>query len=255
MPNIQSEAFTISYHPEMGEFIESKQLFVRQLEQAFKKDKYLIVEEKGNSKYVTHFQGLVKCTKTRRSDSFRRSFFNLVLKDIELSCPKIAVKLVPVTRDFKCALGYPLKELKGKVDNDNVITNFDIPELLEAQEYYKTLKIKKRMAGDKIRVNTRNLHVICKKYFEAHKDSYDTGTQVNGKLKISRGKVIRLLADMTDEGYWIGNIVTDRRINSRIDFVWKYLQGQMYEYITELDQNAQIMDDCALTRAKGDPYA
>ena len=255
MPNTSSEAYTVSYHPEIVEFIETKALFSNQLEKSYAKHKYLLVKEKGNSEYHSHFQGAIKMVKSVRSDSFRRSFHNKVLKDIEISCLKIALKLKPVTRDFKCALGYCLKEIEGDVTLDDVTTNFDLSELLEAQKYYKDIKTKKLIGCDKIRVNNRNIHVICKKYFDAHEDRYEYVTLLKNKtMRIGRDQIIILLSDMILDGYWMANLIDTRRVNSRIDFIRSYLQGNMYEFINTMSNNSSTIDDAQLRRALDDPY-
>ncbi len=243
MPCKKSEAFSVSYHPNIEEFKETKTSFVEN----FKKyislpDKYILVPEKGKQNYHNHYQSWIGFEKEKRADTFRKSFHTVVMKDIEVSYLKTALKIVPITRDVKLCQGYCLKELEtGKFSS--VISNLTEGELLECQKYYKEFQMNKSVNMDKTRVNRANIKEIFLKY-------YYIKNKKRFLVDVDRLKIIEILAEMDDNGYWLGSIVTGRELSKIIDYLHHSVNNKTLQYYIKRDSEIQDLDNSQLQRAR-----
>ncbi len=55
MPSKSSNVYSLSYHPAMDEWVESKKQFLDNFKKLYGKDKYIIVPEKGKNNVYTHW--------------------------------------------------------------------------------------------------------------------------------------------------------------------------------------------------------
>ncbi len=242
MPCKSSEAFSVSYHPDITEFTETKTSFKENFKKFMNTDKYILVPEKGKQTYITHFQIWIGFEKERRADTLRKSFNTVVMKEIEVAYLKTALKIVPITRDVKLCQGYCLKELElGSFDS--VISNLTKGELLECQKYYKDFQANKSVKGDKTRVNRTNIKPIFLKYFyQNHKKPF--------LIDIERPEITKTLAEMDDNGYWLGSIVTGRELSKIIDYLHMSVNNKTLDYYNKRDLECQDLDSSQLSRSR-----
>ncbi len=243
MPCKSSECFSVSYHPNIDEFTESKTSFVDNFKNYLKSpNKYILVPEKGKQNYYSHYQGWIGFDKEKRADTVRTSFNTVVMKNIEVSYLKTALKIVPITRDVKLCQGYCLKELElGSFDT--VISNLAEEKLLECQKYYKEYKENKSVGMDKTRVNRSNIKPIFLKYWRLR---FGPKFLVN----IDRLQIIKVLAEMDDQGYWMGSLVTGRELSKIINYLHMSVNNKTLQYYIERDSENQDLDKNQLERAR-----
>ncbi len=244
MPCKSSTCYSVSYHPNMDEFQETKALFKKQFAQHYSKDEYILVPEKGSNQYHNHYQGFIKFTNEKRADAVRKSFNTQVMKDIEVSDIKIALKITPITRDVKLCQGYCLKELKDGYLND-VISNFGENVLVEGQEYYKNIQKTKKTKIDKNRINKRNIHLIFKRFYEANEEKYGK-KEILVELPITT--IIKVLADMIEDGYWMGAIALSPDFHHTVDYLHSIINGKTYEYLLNRRSNQRDIYDRKLEK-------
>ncbi len=243
MPCKKSEAFSVSYHPDIDEFTETKTTFKENFKNYINlPDKYILVPEKGKQTYFNHFQGWIGFEKEKRADTLRKSFNTVVMKGIEVAYLKTALKIVPITRDIKLCQGYCLKELElGKFDS--VISNLTEGVLLECQKYYKEFQENKAVKLDKSRVNRTNIKHIFLKYFNIH-------YKKQMLIDIERPEITKILSEMDDNGYWLGSIVTGRELSKIIDYLWYSVNNKTLDYYNKRDLDCQDLDSSQLQRAR-----
>ncbi len=99
MPCLSALCYSVSFHPQIKEWNDYKETFLNNFKLFCKKYKYIISTEKGSQNYYTHYQGFIELNKEKRSDAFKKSAFNKLLKNIELSYPNTALKLTSIIRD------------------------------------------------------------------------------------------------------------------------------------------------------------
>ncbi len=256
MPCQSSTAYNISFHPTIDEFKESGCLFIDNIVACYSKDDYLMVKEKGRNNYYTHYQGVVRFDKEKRADKFRQSFHTKIMKDIEVSDLKIALKVTPITKDVLMCVGYCLKE-EEDLYKSTMTSNMSQDYLEKAHKYYIDYSVKKSFKGDKVRVNKRNIHILTRKYYELNKKRYVSHVSdkyVNAIEKIQkydRPLMMLLLADMAMDGYWIGNVLLAKDMDVTIDFLWAYFNGRdaLCEFISRRSSNDQTLLSASLDRA------
>ncbi len=242
MPCKSSESYSVSYHPSIEEYTETKTRFIENFEKQFKEDKYILVPEKGKQTYSNHFQIWIGFEKEKRADSFRRSFHTMVMKNIEVSYLKTALRISPITRDVKLCKGYTLKELElGGFDS--VISNLSDSVLLDCQKYYKQHQENKSVQGDRTRINKNNIKHIFLKYFKMKHKKVPL-------IDIDRLKIIETLAEMDDNGYWLGSIVTGRELSRIIDYLHHSVNNKTAEYYCKRDLECQDLDKSQIERAR-----
>ncbi len=244
MPCKSSTAYSVSYHPTIEEYHNSKKEFINRFTEWFvEPTKYILTTENGKQNYQNHLQGFVQFKEEKLASNFRRSFHTRVMKEIEVNDLKIALKIVPITRDVKLCKGYALKEKKlGQFDA--VISNFDEKELLEYQSYYLEHQENKAMKGDKVSVNNRNLFKVYEKF---HNLKYGPKKPL---IDIGRDEIIKGLTEMAYEGYWIANIFNRRDITNIINKLWYYMNRKLDEYIISLDRDGQDVESDILDKAR-----
>ncbi len=243
MPSKKSQAYSVSYHPTIDEFTDTKSTFIKNFKEYFKKPvEYILTPEKGKQNYVNHYQGWIGFKEEKRADTFRKSFNTKVMINIEVAYLKTALKIVPITRDVKLCQGYCLKELEtGKFSS--VISNLTEEKLLECQEYYKEFQENKSFKGDKTRVNRTNIkHIFLKYFYTTHKKPF--------LMDIERPEITKTLAQMDDNGYWLGSIVTGRELSKIIDYLHHSVNNKTLDYYNKRDLECQDLDKSQLDRAR-----
>lgn len=236
MPCKSSVAYSVSFHPSIDEYREYETLFKDQFVKTFRSDRYILTKEKGKREFFTHYQGVIEFDKEKRADTFRNTFHKKVMASVEVDNLKIALKITPITRDINMCRGYCLKEIP--VNNMNFVeSNYDLKRLLEFQAYYKEYQKSKLLAGDTVRVSKRNIHIIFKRYYEQNQDKYRE--RLLHRKTVDRKTVIKILSDMTNDGYWIGNILLSRELSKTIDFLWKFINNKIFEFIADNDGEQQ----------------
>ncbi len=245
MPCQSSTAYNISFSPDIDEFHEYRQEFTDRFISHFSNDEYILVPEKGKKcNYYTHLQGWIGYKgKEHRADAMRKSFHTKIMKNIEVSYLKTALKLTPITRDVKLCQGYVLKECK-RGDFKDVVSNLTEEKLLDCQEYYRVFQENKQFMGDKVRVNNRNLFQIYKKYFDT---KYGPKKPL---IKIGREEITKGLTDMAYDGYWIAHFFERRVITGIINKLWYYMNNELNQYCNALDSECQDIESDTLDRAR-----
>ncbi len=249
MPCTNSNAYSVSFHPSIDEFRECKVLFLKQFKLLYQDiPEYILTPEKGNADYFTHYQGFIVFEKERRSSDVRKQFMNKVLKDIEIDCIKIALKITPITRDVMMCRGYPLKELVSLHDTN---TNLTDKVLLEAQLYYLKFKNEKKMRGDKIKVNNRNLGVIFMKYYTNHLDgAKQKEKDFLKQKKYTPADVMLVLSNMDRDGYYISNILMGKNIDVTVEYLTAKLNDDVNTFIRSRYSDMSSISEDNLDRAK-----
>ncbi len=208
MPSTTSLCYSISFHPSIEEWGEYKQAFLTNFKKKYKK--YIIVPEKGNKNYYSHYQAFVEFDKECRADTVRKSAYNILLKDIEISYPRIALKLTPITRDVKCCQGYTLKETDEEMKN--VISTYDSKYLVECKNYYLDSVNIKRVGKDKQRLTLKNLPEIFRVFVEVNKVTLKTVKDVDG-----------VFAQMGIEDYYVLPILLRRDYRIIREYLLSYV--------------------------------
>ncbi len=221
MPSPPSQCYSLSFHPELQEFYECKQVFLDNFKKFVKKAQAIITLEKGSKNEYTHYQGFIEYDKERRADTVRKSAFNMLLKGIEVNYPKVALKLTSVTRDVKYCQGYCLKEtnddLKGLAHS-----SYPRAYLMEAKRYHAMQLKEKKVKGDKFRVNTRNLSQVFKTYCEVN----------SIEITKEKGCIARIIGRMAQDDYCMMAIVTKskRQFYDICQYLLSYMHGNMESY-------------------------
>lgn len=140
MPSKSAECFSISFHPELSEWVEHRKTFLENFKRLYGKDNYIIVQEKGSKNIYTHYQCFVAFANEKRADNVRKSAYTGLLKEIEVAYPRTALKLTPVTRDVRYCQGYTLKEIEVGVTG--AISTYQDDFLLDCKEHHALQKQK-----------------------------------------------------------------------------------------------------------------
>ncbi len=225
MPTQTVESFSISFHPTLKEWKQYKQIFLDRILESYNKSKYIIATEHGNQNYPTHYQINITLSKARRADSFRNQFNKYVTHDMEFEHPKIALKIVPITRDVDFQKGYCLKECHNL---ENVISNLSEETLLEFSKYYTSAKLKKKTKLDRTRLNQRNIHILFETYYKENNPNWI-------EQEVPRKKVISYLAKMSQEGYYLGSILTSNKVSITIDYIHHHMNNNTEIFIKQKD--------------------
>ncbi len=209
MPTQTSQYYNFTFRPTSTEFEKYHESFLNSFKKKFKGAKYLVSYEKGTADVNNHLQGFLELTKEKRADTFRKTFTALI-KDYDISYPKVALKITPIIRDVSICQGYILKELLADEVSGEFPTlinkGYTIEYLLKVNEAYKALNNQKKMIIDKIRVNTRNIYIIYCNYVDGN------------KLKISKyGYDLRKTKDtefvlkrMVQDGYYCFDLLLNK---------------------------------------------
>jgi len=204
MPCKKSSCFNLTFRPKLVEFEKVKESFLSKLQSKLKKEKYIFSFEKGSSDVINHIQGFIELSKEKRADTFRKSI-NALIKDYDITYPKVALKITPVIRDVSVCQGYILKECK---DLEKVsFQGYSLEYLLKVQKEYLTMTISKKVKVDKIRVNSRNFFIVFSNYVEANaekigKYGYDLKTTADIKVVIKR---------MVQDGYYCFDLLLNEK--------------------------------------------
>ncbi len=217
MPSVQAQCYSISFHPIMSEWIQYKDLFLKQFEMKCKTYKVILVKEKGSKDVFTHYQGFIDCQKEVRADTLRISFHKMVLKDMEIGFPKVALKITPVTRDVKYCQGYTLKETNDEMTSV-VKSDYSDDELVSFKDYHAGEVYKKNVHKDKFRVNLRNLSEIFKRYCECNDlivEEYDNE------------RVASIIGKMGKEDYYVMPIVLAKNFDHIVQYLKHYMNDTL----------------------------
>ncbi len=218
MPSVQAQCYSISFHPIMSEWIQYKDLFLKQFEMKCKTYKVILVKEKGSKDVFTHYQGFIDCQKEVRADTLRISFHKMVLKDMEIGFPKVALKITPVTRDVKYCQGYTLKETNDALTSV-VKSDYSDDELVSFKDYHAGEVYKKNVHKDKFRVNLRNLPEIFKRYCEANDLTVRTFEEVASTI----GK-------MGQEDYYMMPIILAKNYKRIVSYLKFYMNDDLERF-------------------------
>ncbi len=201
MPTKSSQYYNFTFRPKLAEFSKYCDEFVELFRTKYKKEKYLISKEKGTGDVVNHLQGFIELNKEERADKFRVKF-NKIISKMDISYPKVALKITPIIRDVSICQGYILKELLADEVSGEFPTlineGYSIEYLLKVQSEYNELNNKKKVIIDKIRVNARNMYVVYNNYIDINKEKikkygYDLSLSKDVEFVIKR---------MIQDGYY-----------------------------------------------------
>jgi len=158
-----------------------------------------------------------------RADSFRKTCYNALLEGIELSFPRTALKITPITRDVKACQGYVLKETPESLAGIEAHT-YTQAELEEFKEYYLKAKASKNVNLDKIRVSNKNLNIVFRNYVK-HK---------NIEIRNSTN-VLRALVDMEQDNYYMMpflHLSTDK-LKDLLNYLFHSNGGTLFNYLDD----------------------
>ncbi len=202
MPTKTSQYFNFTFRPTSEEFRKYNEDWLDKFQRKFSKEKYLVSYEKGTADDFNHLQGFIEFRKNKRADTLRKSF-DLIMKDMTISYPKVALKVSPVIRDVSICQGYILKEYKTD-DLDKIINNgYEMDYLINLHDSYLKSTIVKKLKVDKIRVNSRNFYVVYCNYVEGHKEVIKKYGYNLGKTKDTEFVMKRMVQD----GYYMFDLL------------------------------------------------
>ncbi len=237
MPTLSVQYYSLSFHPTLDEWSKYKDLFIDNFKKKCNGYRVLVTKEKGSKNQYTHYQGVIDCGKDIRADSFRKSCENTFLKDIELFSVKTALKLTPITRDWKCCLGYTLKETNDDLSSV-IVSDYSVEEMVQFKDYYLNLVREKNIKKDRIRVTRKTLPEIFKNYCIAN-DLMDN-FQLLGTSRVAKEvdfknrcfyKVGLVLAKMAEDDYYMLPIINSKDFKSDCDYLICYMMGLMENYV------------------------
>ncbi len=253
MPNASSTCYSISFHPLIEEWMSCKESFLTNFVKVYsKKAKYILTAEKGNQHYATHYQGFIEFAKEVRSDTIQKTFHNRILKGVEISNLKIALKLVPVTSHVKRCQGYTLKETSDDL-NEVKVFNYDLSYMVEVKEFYLKYLAEKRMGKDKQRLNIRNLPEIVRTYRDLHYPTMDFSTshKKNYLDSTRRKNMSFLISRMGLTDYYVLPIVIKKDFPQIVTYLIDYLSNSPTEMDKSIYRLCQIYE---VERHPGEKY-
>lgn len=231
MPSPSSQCYSVSFHPTLDEWEECKTVFLDNFKKHYRKFSTILVKEKGNKNFFNHYQGFIDFNVDKRKDTVLKSAFNGLLKGIDISYPKVALKLTPITRDVQCCKGYTLKETDDEMSSI-AFTDYALSSLIDDKRYYLSQLKTKRVGKDKQRLNLRNLPEIFKNFYEVNKEKYssclDTG-------EWGMDDVYLVLTDMGLEDYYVLPLLLRKDLPKIIKYLMCYISAQPDKEIKRLN--------------------
>ncbi len=219
MPSKNSSCYSITFRPTYDEYRKYNEDFIDRIQKKFVKSKFILSHEKGNANEYNHIQGFIEFKKSKRADTLRKTFNDKILKDMEISYPKVALKISAISRDVKLCQGYTLKE--QSIQLDKVITNYDTEYLLECRKYYLNLSDEKKAKVDKIKVNIRCYPEVFNNYLKANLDRmvgvlFD---EIPVPFKPTGIQVAKITGMMGQDGYYMLPLMISRDFDKMCDYI------------------------------------
>ncbi len=219
MPSKNSSCYSITFRPTYDEYRKYNEDFIDRIQKKFHQAKFILAHEKGNSDEYNHIQGFIEFKKDKRADTLRKTFKDYILKNMEISYPKVALKVSPISRDVKLCQGYTLKEQSKALDN--ITTNYDTEYLLECREYYLNLSNEKKAKVDKIKVNIRCFPEVFDNYLKSNIDKF-VGVcfdEVPTKFKPTGIQVAKITGLMGQDGYYMLPLMISKDFDKMCDYI------------------------------------
>lgn len=217
-----SFGYSISFHPTTIEFSQYKQLFLDRISEKFVNDKWVMAEERGSKKQITHIQGFIEFSKEKRSDTFRKTFNNTIVKDMVFVNPHSALMVKPVKQaDLMRCCGYPLKEKSEELEELNFHA-YSLEYLLECRKIYLDKRADMDTYRDKVRINLRTLPEIFKGFVVR-----EAITDINPLV---------ILAQMGISDYYVLPILLRKDLQRIVKFLKAYMKADVVELAQLLEQ-------------------
>lgn len=217
---------SITFRPTYEEFVKYKSTFLENFVKKWKKHDYLIVPESANQDTANHYQ--IFLDSDARPDSIKRTLRITILKGIELTNFKIAVKVKKIKTNYHGVIGYCMKE---QLDCSKITTNMNHTLLLQYRDDYLKLSAEKRMKVDKVRVNIRNLPDIFCSYVKSNHDRLlDDNIVGNGKFNYRDHDVKVIFLDMLQNGYAMLPVLLNRDLRKIVGLCRLALQGKLTDF-------------------------
>ncbi len=206
-----SFGYSISFHPTLEEFEKYKQLFIDNVSKKFVNDRFVLSFEKGKKDFITHIQGFVEFQREKRSDTFRKSFNNTIIKEMEFANPKVALVIRPYRQnDLIIGVGYCLKEQSPELEGV-VVYSYEMDYMLECRTIYLQNRLDKKSQINKVRLNLRTLPEIFKSYC-LRNDIKDI-------------KPVIILARMGLEDYYVLPLLLRKDLSKIVEYLILYMEG------------------------------
>ncbi len=213
MPTKSSQYYNFTFRPSLIEYQKYHDDFIKGFKGKFGKEKYLISKEKGSGDIENHLQGFIELNKEKRADTFRNSF-NKIIGNMDLSYPKVALKITPIVRDVAVCQGYILKEIQADEIEDFISGDFptllhkgyDVEYLLKVYKDYNELNNRKKLIIDKVRVNARNMYVVYNNYLDMNADKIKQYGYCLSKTK----DVEFIIKRMIQDGYYCFDLLLNK---------------------------------------------
>lgn len=219
MPSKNSSCYSITFRPTYEEYRKYNEQFCDNIQRKFNKAKFILSHEKGNNEEYNHIQGFIEFSKDKRADTLRKQFNKFIIKDMDISYPKVALKVSPISRDVKLCQGYTLKE--QSIDLPKTIHNYEVDYLLECRQYYLNLSNEKKAKVDKIKVNIRSYPEVFNNYVLANMDKfvgilYD---EAPPKFMPTGLQVAKITGLMGQDGYYVLPLMISRDFDKMCDYI------------------------------------
>ncbi len=210
MPTKSSQYYNFTFRPTLEEYTKYNKSFLKFFRAKFGKEKYLIAHEKGTGTVFNHLQGFIELKTKKRADTFRKSF-NKIIETMEISYPKVALKVTPIIRDVSICQGYILKEIDADREGGNFPTlinqGYSMEYLLKVDKDYKELNNRKKVIIDKVRVNARNMYVIYSNYVIINREKIDK----YGYNLFKPSDVQFVIKRMVQDGYYCFDLLLNKK--------------------------------------------
>ncbi len=216
MPTKTSQYYNFTFRPTLKEFDTNQELFINNFKKQYKNEKYIVSREKGNSTIPNHFQGFIELRSEKRADTFRKSF-NRIINKMDISYPKVALKITPIIRDVQVCQGYILKEIQaGEASGqfqDVIQQGYSVEYLLKVQQQYKELTLEKKQVLDKVRIKISNIYIIYSNYISLNKEKLKNYDLENCN------DIQEILKHMCKDGYYMFDLLLNKHKLKRISFL------------------------------------
>lgn len=221
MPTASSTCFSITFRPTFDEFNKYNEEFLDRIQKNY--DKYIFCYEKGTGEQVNHLQGFIEFNKEKVANNFRKEFDKKIMKNFDISHPKVALKISPIKRDVNTVMGYVLKE---QTDLSSILQQgFNNEQLEKLQQDYKACVLEKKMKSDKHRISLRNIHIIMEDYI---KNKYPDLTELDESM------VRKILGQMGNDGYCLLPL-TQRGFSHTVRYLTAYFNTGLEDYFKNLN--------------------